>query len=104
MSDADIAAYLRLTIEDIRPHLNREVARARALRRHELRRAQWKAAMEGSVQLLTLLGKHELGQGESQPQPPDVTIVRRLVERPAPPPAPSNHKDRTSPRSHEGTK
>lgn len=35
----------------------------------ELRRAQWRAAMRGNVQMLILLGKQHLGQTDSAPTP-----------------------------------
>lgn len=33
----------------------------------ELRRAQWRAAMRGNVQMLILLGREHLGQGRETP-------------------------------------
>jgi hypothetical protein len=61
-TDRDICEYLGLTEALLQEQFGTELVQARASRRVSLRNTQTAAAIKGNVRLLTLLGKHELGQ------------------------------------------
>lgn len=46
----------------------------------ELRKAQWRAALRGSIPLLILLGREHLGQGDEICTPTPAEIAAALLE------------------------
>jgi hypothetical protein len=81
-TNRDIADRLGISQRRLRKELRLELRRWRAIRRIRLRALQWKQAKSGSVPILTLLGKDELGQGQKKPAKQErIVIRRRLVDR-----------------------
>jgi hypothetical protein len=60
--DRDICEILDLHPDDLEARFGKTLIKARAERRAKLYELQTKAAEDGTVSLLTHLGKHELGQ------------------------------------------
>src|SRR5689334_19056220 len=81
-TDRDIADRLGIKQRELRRGCGKMLRQWRAQRRLTLRDLQWKEAEGGSIQMLIMLGKDELGQGQKKP-PKDERIVirRRLVDR-----------------------
>jgi hypothetical protein len=72
--DQEIADSIGWSVVDLLQRFGVTLKQARAVRRISLRRKQTSVAVEGSVAMLTFLGRHELGQtdrsGDSDdPQP-----------------------------------
>jgi hypothetical protein len=68
-TDSDLARFFRCSVRTIErrkcvPDFLEAMERGRAKAKVALRRAQWKAAMEGDVRMLIFLGKQYLGQTE----------------------------------------
>jgi hypothetical protein len=82
-TDRDIAHRLGISQRHLRRQCRQLLRTARAMRRMRLRTLQWKEAEAGSVQMLILLGKDELGQGQEKPAKDEHVIIRR---RAIPPP------------------
>ena len=77
----EIADYLGVSRSTISSKFGKDIAKIRALLHIRLRQTQWKTAIDGSVQMLMFLGKHELGQGVEEKGDVNVTIKRRSVSR-----------------------
>ena len=65
-SDRDICEYLEISEAELRQHAA-ILVQARAARRIALLKRQTLEAIDGSTGMLSLLGKHELGQTHSPP-------------------------------------
>src|SRR5258708_6662460 len=81
-TDRDIAERFGVTERQLRRRFGRLLVELRARRRLKLREFQWRQAQEGSVQLLLMLGREELGQGQGAPEPDDRIIIHRMIDRP----------------------
>jgi hypothetical protein len=79
---SEIADYLGVSESVIRDRFAKEIARSRAIRRIHLRGLQWKAAAKGSVNMLILLGKDELGQGARERVNEEKIVLQRLPTLP----------------------
>jgi hypothetical protein len=61
-TDGEVADFFSITVEVLRQNFGAILVQARAARRISLRKRQTVVAADGSVPMLTFLGKHELGQ------------------------------------------
>lgn len=64
MPMSDIALLCGVHRRTIERRARNDINIGRAMRRHMLRKWQWKAAEEGSIPMLIWLGKQELGQSD----------------------------------------
>jgi DNA-binding NarL/FixJ family response regulator len=76
-TDREIAHHLGVSERQLRERCRKLLRRLRATRRLTLRTLQWKEAQAGSVQMLLMLGKEELRQGQKKVAREDRLVVRR---------------------------
>lgn len=81
-TDREIADRLGIERRELRRQCGKLLRQWRARRRLSLRDLQWKEAEAGSIQMLIMLGKDELGQGQKKAAKEErIFIRRRLVDR-----------------------
>jgi hypothetical protein len=64
-TDRDICEYLGITGFELEKEFGELLIHARAARRISLRKKQTVLAIDGNASMLSLLGKHELGQTQT---------------------------------------
>ncbi|MGA3066094.1 MAG: hypothetical protein ABSF29_04520 [Tepidisphaeraceae bacterium] len=69
--DQEIADSIGWSVADLVQRFGPVIKQARAARHISLRRKQTAMAIEGSVAMLTFLGRHELGQTDRNGDPDD---------------------------------
>lgn len=70
-TDRDIGELLGIDFDQLADQFGEVLIQARALRRVSLRKKQTAVAIGGNASMLSLLGKHELGQTQTSAAPDD---------------------------------
>ena len=80
-SMAEIACIVGVHVDTLRDNYSKSLDEGREHGKVSLRRAQWKAAIGGSVPMLIWLGRFYLGQKEEMTFTSSEPDVRRLLEQ-----------------------